>query len=235
MKSMKIQADTLHVAIIPDGNRRWARAHALDVWKGHEKGADAIERLARAAFGAGVTHLSLWGSSVDNLSKRPAAERDALMRVYTAAFERLATEGSRESIKARVCVIGRWRESFAPELIELIDRVERDTAHFTEHTLIVFLAYSGDDEMLDAVGRMVQEGAEVTPETLKARLWTHDVPSVDLMVRTGGEPHLSAGFMMWQMANAHLYFTEILFPDFTPEMLVAALEEFNGRGRRLGA
>ena len=136
---------------------------------------------------------------------------------------------------ARVRIIGRWRQFFPEELQSLITELEKTTAHYTEHTLIVLLAYSGDDEMLDAIARMVHEGVDVTPETLKAHLWMHDVPPVDLMIRTGGEPHLSAGFMMWDMANAHLHFTRTLFPDFTAAQLRKALADFRARSRRLGA
>ena len=232
---MNTPSHTLHVAIIPDGNRRWARAHAAEVWKGHERGAQAIEDLARAAFAEGVTHLSLWGSSLDNLTKRPAQERAALLRVYRTAFERLLRQGSREKLQARVRVLGRYREHFPKDLVRLIDDVQEQTAHHTARTLIILLAYSGDDEMLDAIARMVSEGADVTAETLKAHLWTHDIPSVDLMIRTGGEPHLSAGFLMWDMANAQLHFTDTLFPDFTPAMLADALATFRARTRRLGA
>ncbi len=227
--------NVLHVAIIPDGNRRWARKNALKVWKGHEKGARKIRTLAHAAFEQGVTHLSIWGSSLDNLTKRPRAEREALIAVYMHAVEKLLTPAEHTTLRARIRFCGRWRTFFPPKLIRSIERLEEVTRVYTERTLTVFLVYNGDDEMLDAITRMVKEGANVTAASLKAHLWTHDLPPVDLMIRTGGEPHLSAGFMMWDMANAHLHFTRTLFPDFTPKDLAKALSAFRMRTRRLGA
>ncbi len=224
----------LHVAIVPDGNRRWARKNMLEVWKGHERGAQRLQELSRAAFNAGVTHLSLWGSSLDNLTKRPESERHALLEVYKQSLQNMLDKGQREDMAARVRVIGRWNELFPQELKALIQKLETKTAHYTERTIIVFLAYSGDDEMIDAIQRMVNDSAEVSRESLKKYLWTRDIPPVDLLIRTGGEPHLSAGFLMWDMANAFLHFTNTLFPDFTPKMLTEAVTTFSSRTRRFG-
>lgn len=229
-----IHKQLLHVAIIPDGNRRWARKNALKVWKGHEKGARRIRELAYTAFENGVTHLSIWGSSIDNLTKRSQSEREALVAIYIHAIKDMLKPQERERMAARVHIIGRWREFFPKELQLLITELEDMTAQYTERTLTVFLAYSGDDEMLDTVARMVKERVEVTKESLKTHLWTRDIPAVDLMIRTGGEPHLSAGFLMWDMANTFLHFTNTLFPDFTAQMLTDILTTFQSHTRRFG-
>lgn len=230
-------SSTLHIAIIPDGNRRWAAAHGIAPWEGHVAGSATMRQLVRRAFADGATHVTVWGSSLDNLAKRPLMETARLADVYATSLQKILDEGDDEPLKARVRVIGRWQEQFAAPLIALIRKVERATAAHTDRTLTLLLAYSGTDEMLAAVRAIAQQGIApdaITSTTLKAHLFTHDLPPVDLVVRTGGEPHWSAGFMMWDIAEAHFHFTDTLFPDFTPDMLSAAITTFHTRERRGG-
>ncbi len=226
------EKNTFHVALIPDGNRRWARARSLPVWKGHEAGARQMRALITAAFDAGATHVTLWGSSRENLTKRPVAERRALFTVYRRALQAFADECN--AVGACFRAYGRM-EMLPQDVREQINVITAATAHHMERTLTVLLAYSGDDEMLDAIARLRTATADVDDALVRAHLWTGALPPVDLMVRTGGEPHLSAGFLMWQMQNAHLHFTDTLFPDFTPAMFVRAIEAVRNRERRLGA
>ncbi len=227
----------MHIAIIPDGNRRWAKRRNLPVWEGHRKGAEVITELVDHAYERGVDCLSLWGSSRENLRKRPLSEKRALLEIYSEYFRKLRDAIDKDERKARIRVVGKYREDLPVELVDLIEDCQGASAHYTERTLAILLAYSGTDEMLTAVRQIVSEGLpaeEVTAETLKSHLLSAELPSVDLMIRTGGEPHLSAGFLMWQMADAQLYFTEDLFPDFTPDKFDAALADFRSRERRLG-
>lgn len=227
-----------HVAIIPDGNRRWAKARGLDPWQGHEAGAKTIEILIREARELGIRELSLWGSSVENLVKRPLAERTALLRIYGEHFKRLLADEDLSREKVRVRIIGRWRDQFPRALRNLLEEVEEKTKDHDAYFLNFFLAYSGVDDMMEAF-RLVAEEAktvatDLTEETVKRHLMTRELPPVDLLIRTGGEPHLSAGFMMWDIADSQLFFSQKLFPDFGAEALEEAIVDYGNRARRFG-
>lgn len=226
-----------HVVIIPDGNRRWAKERGLDPWIGHEEGARNTELLLRRAIKLGVKCFSLWGSSLENMTKRPLQEKMALLRIYEEYFNKLLHSSDIHDNEVKINFIGKWEEQFPGSLKKVMEKCVEVTEGYGRHTLNFFLAYSGDDEMIEAVKQIVNKGVEaknVTAEIIKENLMTKDLPAVDFMIRTGGEPHLSAGFMMWDMANAQLYFSESYYPDFGVERLEEALEDYAKRGRRLG-
>lgn len=223
-----------HVAIIPDGNRRWAKARDLSPWEGHQAGAKNTEELIRVAQELGIRELSLWGSSLENLTKRSLEEKMGLLKVYTENFQSLLESQEINSGQVRIRFIGRFRESFPKPLLKLIETIEEKTQNNTEYFLNFFLAYSGDDDMLNAVKTLSQSGREVTRESLKQALLSKEVAPVDYLIRTGGDPHLSAGFLMWETANSELFFTDTLFPDFDGAAFRAAIEEYADRARRGG-
>lgn len=225
-----------HVVIIPDGNRRWARERGLEPWEGHEAGAENIKKLGQRARELGIAEMTLWGSSLENLSKRPPRETQALLDIYERYFQELASDEELHRNEVKVRVIGRWREQFPAELQKLITDLERTTENYSRHGLNFMLAYSGTDDMLSAVRTLVREraGAAIGEGDLKGALMTAELPAVDFMIRTGGEPHLSAGFMMWEMADAELFFSEKHFPAFSPEDFDSALSDYIRRGRRRG-
>lgn len=226
-----------HIAIIPDGNRRWARERGLEPWKGHDAGAAVMEDLARWAFNNGIFSLSFWGSSLENLKKRPLMEKRELLRIYEEYFKKLMVDKDIHANQVRINVIGKWREQFPGSLKKIIEEGIAKTKDYVKHELNFFLAYSGDDEMLAAVRSMLRSGIsaeKTTFATIKEYLMTRSLPPVDFMIRTGGEPHLSAGFMMWDVANAQLYFSEKFFPDFQVEEFKEAIADYMGRGKRLG-
>ncbi len=226
-----------HVAIIPDGNRRWARTRGLDPWKGHEEGAKTMKELIRAARDLGIRELSFWGSSLENLKKRPLEESRELLRIYSEQFRELSESEELVKDRVRVRIIGRWRDQFPPSLIGLLSEIEEKTREHTGHFLNFFLAYSGVDDMLQAF-RSAAGGSlrleDVTEETVKGLLLSRDVAPVDLLIRTGGDAHLSAGFLMWETSDSQLVFSEKLFPDFGQDSLREAVEEYSGRERRFG-
>jgi undecaprenyl diphosphate synthase len=227
----------LHVAIIPDGNRRWAKKNGLKPWKGHEAGAQNFEKLIQMTLKKGVRCLSLWGSSMDNLLKRPIIEKKELLEIYKRYFTRLLEGKEIEENQARINVVGRWEEQFPESLKGVIREVIEKTKHYEERMLNFMLAYSGTDDMLQAISNInnkYEEGVKITPEILKENLMTHELPSVDYVIRTGGEPHNSNGFMMWDSADAQLYFSSENFPDFDEKKLEEALDEYARRGRRFG-
>ncbi|MDP2838054.1 MAG: polyprenyl diphosphate synthase [Candidatus Moranbacteria bacterium] len=226
-----------HLVIIPDGNRRWATKRRLEPWQGHEAGAENTERLIREARRLGVREISFWGSSLENLTKRPALESKALLRIYEIYFKKLLENGDIHKDRAKIRFIGHWEEQFPESLKSVLRECLKATKTYDQYFLNFFLAYSGDDEMrlaFEQVARSLPTGERVTNEMIKANLMTKDLPPVDLLIRTGGEPHLSAGFMMWDMANTQLFFSEKLYPDFDEAALRSALEDYVGRGRRFG-
>lgn len=226
-----------HVAIIPDGNRRWAKDHGLESWEGHEEGAKRIEEIVREARKIGVREISFWGSSLENLTKRPMKERQELLRIYVTYFERLMNEDDLHTDQVRVRCIGRWEEQFPDRLKDILHRGIEATKHYGQYFLNFFLAYSGDDDMLQAVKRIAGEDLApgmVTEKVLKKHLMTAELPDVDLLVRTGNDPHLSAGFMMWETRDAQLSFPALHFPEYGAEAFRASLAEYAERERRFG-
>ncbi len=226
-----------HVVIIPDGNRRWASERGLEPWEGHEAGAKNTEKLVREAHRLGVQEISFWGSSLENLTKRPVLESKALLRIYETYFKKLLTSEDIHRDQARIRFIGHWEEQFPESLKKVLYECLDATKEYNKCFLNFFLAYSGDDEMrlaFEKVAATLKPGEKVTDQMIKENLMTHEMPPVDLLIRTGGEPHLSAGFMMWDIANTQLYFSEKFYPDFDVVALQQALEDYASRGRRFG-
>ena len=226
-----------HIAIIPDGNRRWAKAKGLKPQAGHEEGAKNIEKIINRALEIGIRYISFWGSSLENLGKRPMQEKRALLRIYEKYFKKLIESEKVHKNKARINIIGRWREQFPKNLVKILENGIERTKHYQKYNLNFFLAYNGDDEMIEAVKSIAKKykpGQKITGATIKENLMTKDLPPVDLLIRTGGDPHLSVGFMMWDIANAQLYFSQKLFPDFEEKEFAEAVREYQRRERRHG-
>ncbi|TAK03319.1 di-trans,poly-cis-decaprenylcistransferase [Patescibacteria group bacterium] len=228
-----------HVAIIPDGNRRWAKAHGLNPWEGHDAGARRFRPILNAAFKEGVYCVSAWVASVSNLTNRPKIEIDFLYKVLEEFFLDLQEMPEVHEYGVRVQAFGSWRESQPASLVKAIEGVIEKTKSNDRHLLNIFDGYDGISEMTQAVEQIVEEGRKdpslrVDVETIKRHLLTKDLPPVDLLIRTGGEPHLSGGFMMWDIADAQLHFSEKMFPDFGEEDFLAALKDYRSRERRHG-
>jgi len=228
-----------HIAIIPDGNRRWARGRGFHPTAGHKKGAENFKTIMRAAFRAGIPYLTLWVASEDNLLKRSRLE----VRFLVAILRReLRSKGFRQEIaenEVSVQFAGRSGEILHDVgLTKLMHMIERETAHFKKFHLTVLFGYDGRREMLEAVKKMQKEKTATTNESLRAALWTGNLPPVDLVIRTGEEElgwsHWSAGFMMWQAAEAQFYFTKTFWPGFTEDEFKKALEGYAMRERRFG-
>ncbi|MGJ8537241.1 MAG: isoprenyl transferase [Parasphingopyxis sp.] len=225
-----------HVAIIMDGNGRWAQRRGLPRIAGHRKGIEAAREVVKTAGALGIEVLTLYAFSSENWS-RPASEIADLMnllrRFIRKELEALAGEG------IRIRVIGDY-QAFDSDVVELIDSAIARTADNRKATLVVALNYGSQFEITEAarqVAAEVQRGAlsldEITDETLEARLSTHGLPPLDLLIRTSGEKRLS-NFLLWQAAYAELLFTDTLWPDFGEEALRQAIDEFSRRDRRYG-
>lgn len=226
-----------HIAIIPDGNRRWAKERGMNPWIGHEYGARNTKKLVSRAFKLGIKCLSFWGSSLENLKKRPFEEKKALLGIYEKYFKDLIESDDIHKNKVRINFIGRWEEQFPNKLKNILYDCIKRTKDYKEYVLNFFLAYNGDDEMVEAISKIVKKyknEQKITPQLVKENLMTSEIPAVDFLVRTGGEPHLSAGFMMWDIANSQMFFSQKLYPDFNEEEFEKAVEEFDKRERRMG-
>jgi undecaprenyl diphosphate synthase len=213
---------SLHVAIIMDGNGRWANARGLPRIAGHRTGADAVRRTVEAAPGMGVSVLTLYAFSADNW-RRPPREVSALMKLLS---HYLIQETDRCIEKGvRLQAIGR-RDRLPAQVVSLIEDAERRTVHGSKLLLRLAIDYSSRQAILDAVGR----DRALTEESFSKCLG----PDVDLLIRTSGEQRLS-DFLLWECAYAEMIFTRRMWPEFGEEDLSAAIEEFHRRDRRFGA
>jgi len=228
-----------HLAIIPDGNRRWAKKRGLKPWEGHFEGGVGKnpEEVAQAALDEGVEYLTLWLGSYDNLTKRSKIELKMLNSVYQKFIEKMLADKRTREKEIRVRFIGEWDKLLEPKTIGLINRLQNETKKYKKHNLTALLGYSGDREMVNAF-KNLSAGAKktITDSDISGALWTSDLPPVDLVIRTGveGDPHNSAGFMMWHTRYSQLYFTDTLWPDFGKKEFLSALRDYSGRERRFG-
>ena len=233
--------DICHVALIPDGNRRWASDKKLSTSAGHSTGSKRILKNCLLAFNLGIYCVSVWGSSYENLTKRSTLEIKSLFKVYKKGFESLINNPELHEKKIRVMIIGRWREVLDKSVIETADKLMDITKKYDGHSLNFYIGYSGTDEMIYAIKEIVEESKkdekiEITENVLEKYLWSGSLPPVDLIIRTGvdKDPHNSAGFMMWKTANSQYYFTKIKCPDFTENEFMEAIKSYQNRERRMG-
>ncbi len=223
---------------MPDGNRRWAKRKGKPAYFGHRAGAKNAEMIFMNAFARDVSCVTIWGCSVKNLTERPVAEVKSLYAVFEYAFRRFLTRLDVFKKKGiQLEVIGRFEEYFPKRLTNVVHKLTRETAHFGDRRLTLLMGYSGTEEIIGAVRKIVRDGIagkDVDGAAIKQRLWTRDLPPVDLAIRTGGEPHWSDGAMMWDTADAHLYFTDTFWPDFDLKEFEKALAAYSAAGRRFG-
>lgn len=222
-----------HVAIIPDGNRRWAKARGEFPWKGHEAGVEVFEKILKKAQEMNVHCLSFWGMSRDNMTKREEREVNALLRIFESVIKKALESKELEDSDTRISIIGEWRDQFPKSLVQIFEDAIEKTKHRTKHIINLLLCYDGKSEMMKAFKKAQESENANVP--IKDLLMTKDLPPVDLVIRTGGDPHLSAGFMMWDVADAQLSFSDKLWPDFTTQDFQGAVEDFLKRERRFGA
>ena len=225
-----------HVAIIMDGNGRWAKARNLPRSLGHKEGVAALKRTVQAAGDLGLTRLTVFGFSTENW-RRPAGEISELMRLMKNYVE--SDLGRLQQAGVRVHILGR-REGLAPDIRAIIDHAEASTAHNDQFHLQVAFNYGGRADIVDAARRFAQkvQAGEAKPEDLsedgfQTFLSTADGQSPDLIIRTSGEQRLS-NFLLWEAAYAEFVFQDVLWPDYGPAQLKAAIEEFRTRERRYG-
>ncbi|QRK04712.1 isoprenyl transferase [Archangium violaceum] len=225
-----------HVGIIMDGNGRWAEMRGLPREEGHREGSNSVREVTRCARRVGVEALTLYAFSSQNWA-RPAEEVAALMDLLREYLESERAEILENGI--RLNAIGEVDK--LPRFVkEPLDRLRADSAHNTGMVLTLALSYGGREELVQAARRVAEAASkgELTPahldtKTFESFLWTHDLPPVDLVVRTSGEQRIS-NFLLWQLAYAELCFSDVLWPDFRTEAFLRCLAQYQQRERRFG-
>jgi undecaprenyl diphosphate synthase len=228
-----IQMRPAHVAIIMDGNGRWANRRHLPRIAGHKQGIDSARKITRYAGEIGVQYLTLFGFSTENW-KRPKSEVSGLMKFLRYYLRSELSDLNKNNVRLRV--VG-YRHRLDQDIVELIENAENLTAVNTGLNLSIALDYGGQQDILEATKKLIKSGIspdDLTEEDLQKHLMTNELPNPDLVIRTSGE-HRISNFLLWQSAYAELYFTNVLWPDFNQEDFDAALECYAQRDRRMGA
>ncbi|RJR28486.1 di-trans,poly-cis-decaprenylcistransferase [Candidatus Microgenomates bacterium] len=223
-----------HIAIIPDGNRRWARSHGLHTLEGHRRGFERGVELGRAARRWGVHTVTLWGFSTENWDRSPAEIR-YLMKLYSKLIDDYLKDAQKEGV--RIIHLGR-KDRLPGFLVKKIISAEEATKNNKNYIANIAIDYGGHDDIIRAVRNMIDGGAkskDITKESIEAHLDTQDqpYPYVDLLIRTSGEQRTS-GLLLWQMEYAEMYWEQDHFPDFAPEKMREAIMDYSRRRRRFG-
>ncbi|EMT0981822.1 isoprenyl transferase [Neisseria gonorrhoeae] len=219
-----------HIAVIMDGNGRWAKKRFLPRIMGHKRGLDALENMVKHCAKLGVQYLTVFAFSTENW-RRPEDEVSFLMGLFLQALQKQVRRLHENNMRLKI--LGS-RERFNRQILQGIEEAEALTANNTGLTLSIAADYGGRWDILQAANKLIAEGvSEITEDTLTKHLMLGDAPEPDLFIRTGGETRIS-NFLLWQMAYAELYFTDILWPDFDETALDAAVASFQKRERRFG-
>lgn len=219
-----------HIAIIPDGNRRWAKAHNLPSLEGHRRGANLAIDIARHARASGVKTLTFWALSTENFN-RGKMEINFLFRIFDQFLKKNLSNVIGE--KTKFVFIGK-RDRLSKSMLKKIEDIENETKDFKEYVLNMAIDYGGREEIISAVKKIVTENPKkIDEKTISDYLYTKGQADPDLIIRTGGEQRLS-GLMPWQSVYSELYFTDLFWPDFTKEEFDRALLDYSSRQRRFG-
>ena len=226
---MQNQTNGRHVAVIMDGNGRWAKARFLPRVQGHAMGVKTLKRLVEAAPSRGISVLTVFAFSSENW-RRPKEEVSLLMKLFSQSLEAWAGPLKESGVSLRV--IGD-KNAFSEPLKNAIDMAEKMTAGGRLLKLNIAANYGGRWDMAQAAKKAAESGREISVESIEENLSLADCPDVDLMIRTGGEQRIS-NFLLWQSAYAEMYFTDTLWPEFSEKDLDEALSWYEGRERRFG-
>jgi len=233
-KELDINNIPKHIAIIMDGNGRWAKKRGLSRSMGHREGSKTLKKIVEECYQLGVRYLTVYAFSTENWS-RPKEEVDELMRLLLEYLRNAERELAGK--KVRIRVIGE-KTRLSEEIINEIKRVEKNTENVEGLDLIIALNYGGRQEIVEAVSKLVEDVkaglvSKIDEEAISARLYTEGIPDPDLLIRTSGEMRLS-NFLIWQSSYTEFYFCDVLWPDFSAANLREAIISYQGRQRRFG-
>ncbi len=219
-----------HVAIIMDGNGRWAKKRGLDRVFGHREGIKAVERAMTFAKKVGIEYLTLFAFSTENW-QRPKEEVNAIFSLFVEYINSKLSFLVENDI--RILFMGR-KEGLSDDVLKAMEKGENETSHCKSMTVVITINYSGKSEIVDAVNKVIKLGIEkVNEESFRKFLYLPEIPDPDLMIRTSGEKRIS-NFLLWQLSYTELYFTDVLWPDFDEEEFLKALYDYQSRDRRFG-
>lgn len=221
-----------HLGIIMDGNRRWAKREGLPQLEGHRRGFDSSRDVIKHAFERGIKYVTLFTFSKENWN-RSQEEVSYLMDLFSSLISKYANDLKQQGIRLKF--LGKLSD-FLPLIQAKARQAEQETSGGTKGQLNLAFGYGGQQEIADAAASLLKDGIsadQVTPELIRAHLYGPDLPDLDFVIRTSGE-YRTSGFMLWQAAYAELYFTLKFWPEFTPQDLNEALQEYNNRQRRFG-
>ncbi len=229
----------VHIGIIPDGNRRWAKLHNMAVWYGHEYGYKRIQEVLTWIWELGVKAVTIYAMSTENCTRRPPEERNRLFEIAERALRQLLESKEIYERKIRVKIFGNM-DLVPPRIVELARRVEEATRNHRERFLNIALCYGGRQEIVEAVRRIAEKVArgELRPENIDEELfsnhlYTGGLPDPDLIIRTSGEVRIS-NFLLWQLAYSELYFCDVYWPEFRKIDFWRAIRSYQHRERRFG-
>lgn len=223
-----------HIAIIMDGNGRWAKKRGLSRSMGHKEGSRTLKKIVEACYNLGVRYLTVYAFSTENWS-RPKEEVDDLMKLLLEYMKNAERELKGKNVRIRV--IGE-KKNLPEEIIKEIDKVQKNTEHIEGLDFIIALNYGGRQELVEAVSHIVDDVrsgliSEINEDIISQRLYTCGIPDPDLLIRTSGEMRIS-NFLIWQCCYTEFYFCDVLWPDFSENDLKEAIISYQGRQRRFG-
>ena len=218
-----------HIAIILDGNRRFAKKLMLEPWKGHEFGARKLEKLLSWAKEFGIKELTLYCFSFENFN-RPKKEFNYLTDLFKKEFSKLKNDKRIHKNKIKIRFIGK-RELFDSEIREIIKELEKATQNYSKYKINFALGYGGRQEIIEAIKKLVKKGKKINEKNFQKELWLSDEP--DLIIRTGGEKRTS-NFLPWQSIYSEWFFLNRMWPEFTKHDLIRCVNEFKKRERKFG-
>ena len=219
----------MHIGIILDGNRRFAKKLSKEPWKGHEEGAKKVEKLLDWCKELNIKQITLYCFSLENFN-RSEKEVNFLINLFKKEFKKMQGNKKINENKIKIKFIGE-REKLDKELQEIMKNLEKETKDYRNHQINFALAYGGRQEILSAVKKIIRDKKEITEENFQTSLWLNENP--DLIIRTGGERRTS-NFLPWQSVYSEWIFLDKMWPEFTKEDLESAIKEFHNRERRFG-
>ena len=225
-----------HLAIIMDGNRRWAKKHGLPAIAGHKQGAKNFEQICKDVKELGIKYLTLYAFSTENWQRSPE-EVAALMDLLRSYLKNNVQELQKN--KVRICFIGE-RNMLDKDIVEQMNKIEQETAQYNDFTLCLALSYGSRQELVSAARKIASEVKlgnmsieDINEQTFSNMLYTKDIPDPDLLIRTSGEQRIS-NYLLWQIAYSELYFSDAMWPDFNRKELEKIIENYQTRDRRYG-
>lgn len=226
--NFKVDESLKHIAFIMDGNGRWAKARGMERPEGHKEGVKVFERVANTCFDLGLEAVTFYAFSTENW-KRPPEEIKTIMGLLSKYLDKCGDSLIKNEVRIRV--LGD-KTALDPKLRKKIEKLENESKQF-KRSLNVAINYGGRDEIVYACQKLVDEGKKITKENISLSLYTGDCVEPDMIIRTAGERRLS-NFLLWQSSYSELYFTDVLWPDFSDDDLILAINDFYSRRRKFG-